>query len=119
MADNGSYYKFTTPQCVVRVYKNPIRFAMYDKNNRAVIYEEAEPLAFGLKTTQTMRRSGDEDFYGCGMQQGNFSYAGKEADIEVTGWDEDMAYSAIRLPRAIMPSTARRCWTRTMMMALS
>lgn len=57
MADNGSYYKFTTPQCVVRVYKNPIRFAMYDKNNRAVIYEEAEPLAFGLKTTQTMRRS--------------------------------------------------------------
>ena len=49
MADNGSYYKFTTSQCVVRVYKNPIRFAMYDKNNRAVIYEEAEPLAFGLK----------------------------------------------------------------------
>ena len=91
MADNGSYYKFTTPQCVVRVYKNPIRFAMYDKNNRAVIYEEAEPLAFGLKTTQTMRRSGDEDFYGCGMQQGNFSYAGKEADIEVTGWDEDQS----------------------------
>ena len=34
MADNGSYYKFTTSQCVVRVYKNPIRFAMYDKNNR-------------------------------------------------------------------------------------
>lgn len=91
MADNGSYYKFTTPQCVVRVYKNPIRFAMYDKNNRAVIYEEAEPLAFGLKTTQTMRRSGDEDFYGCGMQQGNFSYAGKDADIEVTGWDEDQS----------------------------
>ena len=38
-----------------------------------------------------MRRSGDEDFYGCGMQQGNFSYAGKEADIEVTGWDEDQS----------------------------
>ena len=69
---------------------------MYDKNNRAVIYEEAEPLAFGLKTTQTMRRSGDEDFYGCGMQQGNFSYAGKEADIEVTGWDEDQPLT--RLP---------------------
>lgn len=133
MADNGSYYKFTTPQCVVRVYKNPIRFAMYDKNNRAVIYEEAEPLAFGLKTTQTMRRSGDEDFYGCGMQQGNFSYAGKEADIEVTGWDEDQSsnpapfymstkgYGVFRntFAPAIMPSTARRCWTRTMMMALS
>ena len=25
------------------------------------------------------------------MQQGNFSYAGKEADIEVTGWDEDQS----------------------------
>ena len=80
-----------------------------------------------------MRRSGDEDFYGCGMQQGNFSYAGKEADIEVTGWDEDQSsnpapfymstkgYGVFRntFARDIMPSTARRCWTRTMMMALS
>lgn len=91
MSNNGDYYKFSTPKCVVRVYKNPIRFAMYDKNNKTALYEEAEPLSYGLKTSQTLRRSGDEDFYGGGMQQGNFSHKGKELDIAVTGWDEDQA----------------------------
>ncbi|MFA6876682.1 MAG: TIM-barrel domain-containing protein, partial [Parabacteroides sp.] len=81
----------TTPQCVVRVYKKPIRFAMYDKTNKSVMFEESEPLTFGLKTSQVLRRSADEDFYGCGMQQGNFSHKGKALDIEVTGWDEDQA----------------------------
>lgn len=91
MSNAGEYYKFATPECVVRVYKNPIRFALYAKDNRTAICEEAEPLSFGLKTTQTLRRSADEDFYGGGMQQGNFSHAGKAIGIEVTGWDEDQA----------------------------
>lgn len=91
MSNNGDYYKFSTPKCVVRVYKNPIRFAMYDKNNKTALYEEAEPLSYGLKTSQTLRRSGDEDFYGGGMQQGNFSHKGKDLDIAVTGWNEDEA----------------------------
>lgn len=91
MSNSGDYYKFSTPKCVVRVYKNPIRFAMYDKNNKTALYEEAEPLSYGLKTSQTLRRSGDEDFYGGGMQQGNFSHKGKDLDIAVTGWDEDQA----------------------------
>ncbi|RHJ83253.1 TIM-barrel domain-containing protein [Parabacteroides sp. AM08-6] len=91
MSNAGDYYKFATPQCVVRVYKNPIRFAMYDKNNKSALFEEAEPIAFGLKTSQTLRRSADEEFYGCGMQQGNFSHKGKTLDIAVTGWDEDQA----------------------------
>lgn len=91
MSNAGDYYKFTTAKCVVRVYKNPIRFAMYDKNNKSVLFEESEPLSFGLKTSQILRRSADEDFYGCGMQQGNFSHKGKALDIAVTGWDEDQA----------------------------
>lgn len=91
MSDAGNYYKFATNKCVVRVYKQPLRFALYDKDNKKAIFEEAEPLSFGLKTSQTMRRSGDEDFYGGGMQQGNFSHKGKEIDIAVTGWDEDQA----------------------------
>lgn len=91
MSNAGEYYKFSTPQCVVRVYKHPIRFAMYDKSNKSVLFEEAEPISFGLKTTQNLRRSADEDFYGCGMQQGNFSHKGKVLDIAVTGWDEDQS----------------------------
>lgn len=91
MSNAGDYYKFTTPKCVVHVYKDPIRLALYDKTNRKALFEEAEPLSFGLKTSQTLRRSADEDFYGGGMQQGNFSHRGKEIDIAVTGWDEDQA----------------------------
>ena len=91
MSNAGDYYKFTTPKCVVHVYKDPIRLALYDKTNRKALFEEAEPLSFGLKTSQTLRRSADEDFYGGGMQHGNFSHRGKEIDIAVTGWDEDQA----------------------------
>ena len=95
MSNAGEYYKFSTPQCVVRVYKHPIRFAMYDKSNKLVLFEEAEPISFGLKTTQNLRRSADEDFYGCGMQQGNFSHKGKVLDIAVTGWDEDQSSNPV------------------------
>lgn len=95
MSNAGEYYKFSTPQCVVRVYKHPIRFAMYDKSNKSVLFEEAEPISFGLKTTQNLRRSADEDFYGCGMQQGNFSHKGKVLDIAVTGWDEDQSSNPV------------------------
>ena len=95
MGNAGDYYKFSTRECVVRVYKNPLRFALYDKTNTKALFEEAEPLTFGLKTSQTLRRSGDEDFYGGGMQQGNFSHRGKEIDIAVTGWDEDQASNPV------------------------
>ena len=95
MSNAGDYYKFATPQCVVRVYKKPIRFAMYDKTNKSVLFEESEPLTFGLKTSQILRRSADEDFYGCGMQQGHFSHKGKALDIAVTGWDENQASNPV------------------------
>jgi alpha-glucosidase (family GH31 glycosyl hydrolase) len=90
-SNNGDYYKFTTAKCVVRVYKNPIRIALYERDNKRVLFEEAAPLTFGLQTYQTIRRSSDEQFYGGGMQQGSFAHAGKELNISVTGWKEGEA----------------------------
>ncbi|WP_251622465.1 TIM-barrel domain-containing protein [Odoribacter lunatus] len=91
VSENGHYYKFATPQCVVRVYKNPLRFAMYDKDDRKMLFEEKEPISFGSKTSQMLKRGGKEYFYGGGMQQGRFSHAGTELDIAVTGWQEGEA----------------------------
>ncbi|HEY0298707.1 MAG TPA: TIM-barrel domain-containing protein [Arachidicoccus sp.] len=87
-SDEGSYYKFQTPACVIRAYKSPLRFGLYDKTNTKVIWQESKPLQFGAHTIQTMVRQPDEYFYGGGMQNGYFSHRGKEILIEKGGgWD--------------------------------
>lgn len=86
--DKGSYYQLKSKTCVVRVYKTPLRFALFDAGNSALIWEETEPLSFGAHTTQTMKRQPDEYFYGCGMQNGYFSHRNQNILIEKGGgWD--------------------------------
>lgn len=88
-ADEGSYYKLKTSKCVLRIYKSPVRFAMYNAANNVAIWEESKPLVFGAATIQTMRRHPDEYFYGCGMQNGYFSHRDKDILIEKGGgWDD-------------------------------
>lgn len=83
------YYKFQTRTNVLRVYKKPLRFALYDKLNNTCLWEEMTPLTFGTKTFQQMKRQPDEYFYGCGMQNGYFSHRDKDVLIEVGGgWDD-------------------------------
>jgi alpha-glucosidase len=87
--DAGNYYKLQSKACVVRVYKTPIRLAMYDVTNTRLIWEESKPLVFGARTVQSMERRKDEYFYGCGMQNGYFSHRDKEVLIEKGGgWDD-------------------------------
>lgn len=86
--DKGSYYQVKSKACVVRVYKQPLRFAMYDVSDTRVIWEESEPMSFGSSTTQTMQRLPGEYFYGGGMQNGYFSHRDQEILIEKgNGWD--------------------------------
>lgn len=88
-ADKGNYYQLKTADCVVRVYKSPLRFAMYDVTDSKVIWEESEPMSFGAHTKQSMKRQADEYFYGCGMQNGYFSHRDKDILIEKgNGWDD-------------------------------
>lgn len=95
VSNRGSYYSFTTRKCVVRVYKQPLRIALYSKDNRTMLFEESEPITFGTETYQSLKRDAKENFYGGGMQQGSFAHAGKEIDISVTGWDEGQASNPV------------------------
>ena len=86
--DKGSYYLLKSKTCIVRVYKAPLRFALYDLSNTHQVWGESKPLSFGAKTTQTMLSQPGEYFYGCGMQNGYFSHKGKDILIEKgNGWD--------------------------------
>lgn len=86
--NHHDYYLFTTKKCAIRVYKKPMRIALYDKANKKRFFEEKKPLRFGNKTSQLLLRSSDEHFYGGGMQHGSIDHTGTDIDIEVTGWDD-------------------------------
>ncbi|MDN3656993.1 glycoside hydrolase family 31 protein [Ferruginibacter paludis] len=87
--DKGDYVLLQSKLCAVRVYKKPMRFAMYNAANRAVIWEEKQPLLFGQKTVQSLSARPGEYFYGCGMQNGYFSHRNKTILIEKGGgWDD-------------------------------
>ncbi len=87
--DEGLYYKVQSKRFMVRIYKTPLRFAMYDAANARAIWEESSPIVFGAATTQSMHRQTDEYFYGCGMQNGYFSHRDKDVLIEKGGgWDD-------------------------------
>ncbi|HEY4208690.1 MAG TPA: TIM-barrel domain-containing protein, partial [Puia sp.] len=86
--DKGDYYSVQSGRCTVRIYKKPLRFALYDRQSGRRIWEESSPLQFGATTVQQMIRTSDEQFYGCGMQNGSFSYRGRDVLIEKGGgWD--------------------------------
>jgi alpha-glucosidase (family GH31 glycosyl hydrolase) len=88
-ADKGTYYQLKSAQCILRVFKAPLRFAMYDVTDTRLIWEEAQPISFGAHTSQTMKRQANEYFYGCGMQNGYFSHRDKDILIEKGGgWDD-------------------------------
>ncbi|MDB5278196.1 MAG: glycoside hydrolase [Ferruginibacter sp.] len=87
--DKGDYVLLQSKLCAVRAYKKPMRFAMYNAANTAVIWEEKQPLLFGQKTVQTLSARPGEYFYGCGMQNGYFSHRNKTILIEKGGgWDD-------------------------------
>ena len=87
--DAGDYIKLQSKSCVLRVYRKPLHFAMYNATNTKAIWEELKPIVFGSKTIQSLTRKEDEYFYGCGMQNGYFSHRGKTVLIEKgNGWDD-------------------------------
>lgn len=81
-SDEGAYYKMETGKFVLRAYKNPLKFAMYQRDNRTVIWEEAASLSYnGQSATQQLIRGEDEYFYGGGMQNGYFSHRDRKISI--------------------------------------
>jgi hypothetical protein len=88
--DAGEYYRVESKSVVLRVYKRPLRFAMYDKTNTTVLWQETKPLTYGPSTIQTLRRGDNENFYGGGMQNGYFSHRDTSVNIRLNtrGWND-------------------------------
>ncbi len=88
--DRGSYLAFVTGQLTLRVYKDPLRFALYDATDERRIWAERSPLSWsGDTTTQTLERGRAEQFYGAGEQNGSFSHRGKTVRVfNDDNWDE-------------------------------
>ncbi|MCH0559204.1 DUF5110 domain-containing protein [Streptomyces sp. MUM 16J] len=76
--DTGDYYGIRSPQAVLRVYKEPLRFGLYKPDNRTRIWQEDKPLRWstgGMR--QSLMRGRDEQFFGGGEQNGSFSHRGQ------------------------------------------
>ncbi|GAA0591664.1 hypothetical protein GCM10009001_04740 [Virgibacillus siamensis] len=81
-SDEGKYYKISTNDVVLRVYKNPLRFALYESDNKTLVWEEKKGLSWTSdKTWQTLKRSEKEQFFGGGMQNGRFTHRGDTISI--------------------------------------
>ncbi|OAB46853.1 discoidin domain-containing protein [Paenibacillus antarcticus] len=81
-SDEGSYYKMETGKFILRAYKSPMKFAMYKKDNKTVVWEEAASLSYnGTATTQKIVRGEDEYYYGGGMQNGFFNHRDRKITI--------------------------------------
>jgi hypothetical protein len=88
--DAGDYYRVESQAVVLRVYKRPLRFAMFDKMNTTVIWQETKPITYGPSTVQTLKRGDNEHFYGGGMQNGYFSHRDTSVNIRLNtrGWND-------------------------------
>jgi alpha-glucosidase (family GH31 glycosyl hydrolase) len=88
--DAGEYYRIASKESVLRVYKRPLRFALFDTDNATVIWQETKPLTYGPSTVQTLRRGDNENFFGGGMQNGYFSHRETSVNIRLNtrGWND-------------------------------
>ena len=57
------FYKIESDDCVLRIYKNPCTFSLYDKDNNKLIFEEIKPIVYGKKSYQTLKRNDDDYAY--------------------------------------------------------
>lgn len=80
-SDEGEYYRISTAHVTLRVYKDPLRFALHDADG-TLVWEEETGLTWSKNgTVQTLRRGENEQFFGGGMQNGRFSHRGETIDI--------------------------------------
>ncbi|MGL4572389.1 MAG: discoidin domain-containing protein [Clostridium sp.] len=92
------YYKINTNKIILRVYKAPMRLALYKNDNKTIIWEEEVPLKYnGKKTVQTLKTEDTEQFYGGGIQNGYFSHKNKKIDVKlkISHWNDGSVSSPV------------------------
>ncbi len=86
--DRGDRYELSTSKVTLRAYTSPLRFALHRADGTR-LWAETQGLSWtGDRTTQTLARGADEQFYGAGMQNGRGSTSHRGRTVEV-GVDHD------------------------------
>jgi hypothetical protein len=87
----GDRYEMSTTEVTLRAYKSPLRFALHRADGTR-LWAETRGLTWDAeRTTQTLARGAEEQFYGAGMQngRGNHSHRGKTVEVGVDyNWDD-------------------------------
>jgi|SRR5699024_2588753 len=75
LAQDGDFYRVDTNDVTLRIYKKPLRFALYGSENKALVLKETKGLSWkGEETKQTLTRGETEQIFGGGMQNGRFTH---------------------------------------------
>lgn len=88
-SDQGDYYLIRTAGMALRAYKAPLRFALYQADNKTLVWEEVRGITYGKETVQYLKRGEHEQFFGGGMQNGRFSH--RDHTIKMTidyNWED-------------------------------
>lgn len=90
LSDQTDYQLLQTSAMALRLYKKPLRMAVYKADNKTLIWQEAQPLELAAKASfQTLSSSADEHFFGGGQQNGSYAFSGKLMEISYSGgWEE-------------------------------
>lgn len=91
LTDAADHALLRTDGFALRIYKSPLRFALYKEDNKTPIWEELKPLDLSADGSyQTLSNKVDEHFFGGGQQNGNFEFKGKSLEVSYSGgWEEN------------------------------
>ncbi|WP_088052405.1 TIM-barrel domain-containing protein [Virgibacillus dakarensis] len=89
-SDEGDYYRVNTKDVTLRIYKKPLRFELYESDNKTLVWKETKGLSWnGEETKQTLSRDEKEQFFGGGMQNGRFTHRDETIEISrSTNWED-------------------------------
>ena len=89
LSENTDYYLLKTPDAALRIYKKPLRFALYRSDNSTLVWEETRGMTYGKQTIQYLKRGAKEQFFGGGMQNGRFSHRDKTIKMTIDyNWED-------------------------------
>ncbi|MEV7232743.1 NPCBM/NEW2 domain-containing protein [Streptomyces sp. NPDC051020] len=81
--EKSDRYELSTDSVTLRAYKSPLRFELH-RADGSLVWSEAKGLSWdGKRTTQTLARGADEQFYGAGMQNGRGNTSHRDKTVEV------------------------------------
>ncbi|MBP2471567.1 alpha-glucosidase (family GH31 glycosyl hydrolase) [Crossiella equi] len=90
VTETADYYKIETEAAVLRAYRSPLRFALYRKDNRTLVWQESTGLSWSSGAArQRLARGADEQFYGTGLRLGAWALRDKTVPVRVDNkWNE-------------------------------